>query len=231
MKRREALIWLGGVTVLAAGKEMAMAGEQAHSGARIELPEVPRGESGGIEDLLHRRRSVRRFAPGALQLGSVGRLLFAAQGINRPRGFRTAPSAGALYPLTVHIAAGAVQGMEPGVYRYLPDGHVLSRVALGDVRREVADAALGQLWMAGAQVILVISAEYAKVTGKYGRRGEQYTHIEAGCAAQNVALQALDLGLGGTVVGAFKESLMQDVLRTPPELVPLIAMPIGRLPG
>lgn len=208
-----------------------MAGDKAHSGARIELSEVPRGESGSIEDLLHRRRSVRRFAPGALQLGDVGKLLFAAQGINRPRGFRTAPSAGALYPLTVHIAAGAVQGMEPAVYRYLPDGHALSRVALGDVRREVADAALGQMWMAGAQVILVISAEYAKVTGKYGRRGEQYTHIEAGCAAQNVALQALDLGLGGTVVGAFKESLMRDVLRTPPELVPLIAMPIGLLPG
>lgn len=208
-----------------------MAGEQVGSGARIELPEVPQGETGSIGDLLHRRRSVRRFAPGALQLGEVGRLLFAAQGINRPRGFRTAPSAGALYPLTVHIAAGDVQGIEPGIYSYRPDGHVLSRVAPGDARREVADAALGQMWMAGAQVILIISAEYAKVTGKYGRRGEQYTHIEAGCAAQNVALQALDLGLGGTVVGAFRENRMQDVLHTPSELVPLIAMPIGRLPG
>ena len=73
-----------------------------------------------LERLLQQRRSVRTFGKAPLSLAEVGQLLWAAQGISHPRGLRTAPSAGALYPLELYVVAGKVEGLPPAVYRYLP---------------------------------------------------------------------------------------------------------------
>jgi SagB-type dehydrogenase family enzyme len=197
---------------------------------RVDLPEVRRGEPGTFSDLLHRRRSVRSFAEGQMSLEQVSQVLFAAQGITRRGRFRTAPSAGALYPLEVYLVAGSIRGLEDGVYRYEPHGHELAGVAAGDRRRELAREAYGQMWVAEAQAVLVICAVYERVTGKYGERGVRYVHMEAGCAAQNVSLEGYTLGLGSTVVGAFSDSGTADVIQAKPDEKPLIVMPVGLLP-
>jgi len=197
---------------------------------RIRLPEIEAGEPGSLSDLLYKRRSVRSFGLGQLRLEEMARLLFAAQGITREGFYRTIPSAGALYPLEIYVVAGEVRDMEKGVYHYRPSEHELVRVRDGDRRNEIARAALGQMWVAEAQAVLVVSAVYERTTGKYGERGRRYVHVEAGCAAQNVSLQAADLELGTTVVGAFDDDEVTRIIGSKSGARPLLILPVGRLP-
>ncbi|MFP4036521.1 MAG: SagB/ThcOx family dehydrogenase [Desulfobacteraceae bacterium] len=99
---------------------------------------------------------------------------------------------------------------------------------LGGKRIDNAGASLSQMWMARAPVNLVITAEYERITGKYGRRGIQYAVIEAGHIGQNIFLQAVALGLGAGIVGAFKDDDLVKILSLPPRHRPLLVMPVGR---
>jgi SagB-type dehydrogenase family enzyme len=198
------------------------------SGGSIALP-APRvdGEL-SVEQALVRRRSLRKFAHAPLPLSAVSQLLWAAQGITHPDGMRTAPSAGALYPLEVYLVAGAVMGLEPGVYHYQPSRHQLVLVTEGDVRVGVARAALGQDWISEAPAILVLGAVYERTERKYRQRTARYVHIESGHAAQNVYLQAEALGLGTTIVGAFHDGDLTRVVGLPGRVKPLALLPVGR---
>ena len=196
----------------------------------MDLPAVERKKPGSFSDLMYKRSSVRNFSRGTISLEQVSKILFAAQGITRGGNYRTVPSAGALYPLEVYLAAGQVQGLEPGVYKYRPKGHRLEPVAKKDRRRELAQEAYGQMWIAKAQAILVICGVYERVTGKYGERGRRYVHIEAGCAAQNFSLEGFNIGLGSTVVGAFSDEGVAGVIEAEDREKPLVVMPLGLLP-
>jgi SagB-type dehydrogenase family enzyme len=196
--------------------------------AAIALPAPSQQGAVSLEEALRRRRSKRAFFGPPLTLAEVSSLLFAAQGISHARGLRTAPSAGALYPLELFLAAGAVAGLEPGVYRYTPYTHTLTPSARGDRREDIAAAALGQAWMAEAQALVAFCAVFERITGRYGRRGELYVLIEAGHASQNLSLAAAALGLGSTVVGAFDDARIRAVLGAAGDEHPLILQPVGR---
>jgi SagB-type dehydrogenase family enzyme len=194
----------------------------------VELPEPRRDGGVPVERALDERRSVRDFARDPLPLSAVAQILWAAQGTTDPAGLRAAPSAGALYPLEVYLVAGAVSGLEPGVYHYDPKRHRLSRITRGDVRAALARAALGQDWMADAPAILLLGAVYERTERKYGQRARRYVHIEVGHAAQNVYLQAASLGLGTTMVGAFDDGEVARVAELPGGVQPLGLLPIGK---
>jgi SagB-type dehydrogenase family enzyme len=200
----------------------------ANQSVLLPTPDSSAGHS--LERVLAERRSLREFAPTPLGLSELGQLLWAAQGITNPRGFRTAPSAGALYPLEIFVIAGAVDGLTQSVYRYEPRSHRLEPIADGDHRKALGQAALGQNWLADAPVTLVIAAVYARSTCKYGERGVRYTHMEVGHAAQNLFLQAAALGLGTVVVGAFREDRVSQLLGLPRDVRPLALMPVGHSP-
>jgi SagB-type dehydrogenase family enzyme len=178
--------------------------------------------------VLH-RRSGRDYGAQPLSLAEVGQLLWAAQGITDERtGFRAAPSAGALFPLEVFVAAGNVDGLAPGVYRYRPATHDLLRVVEGDRRNELHDAALRQPPVRNAAAVLAFAAVYARTTGKYGDRGVRYVHMEAGHAAQNVYLQAVSLDLRTVAVGAFVDDAVKAILRLAADEQPVYLMPVGK---
>jgi len=195
----------------------------------INLPQPRLDSEVSIEETLLRRRSIRDYSPEALTIEEVSQLLWAAQGITDPRGFRTAPSAGALYPLEVYLVVGKVRGLSPGVYHYEPKGHRIIKVIDGDLRKRLASAALGQAWVKEGAISLVFTAVYHRTTRKYGDRGIRYVHMEVGHAAQNVYLQAVALGLGTVVVGAFFDEEVKEMLLLPPEEQPLYVMPVGKL--
>jgi SagB-type dehydrogenase family enzyme len=195
---------------------------------RVPLPSVESKGEVSLEEAIQLRRSVREFRRRALRLEDVSQLLWAAQGITDRGGFRTAPSAGALYPLEIYVVAGDVEGLSAGVYRYQPETHDLVHVASGDLRKPLASAALGQSWVRRAPAVLVIASVYKRTMGKYGQRGRRYAHMEVGHAAQNVYLQAAARGLGTVLVGAFDDGEVQDVLGLPPDHEPLGLMPVGR---
>jgi SagB-type dehydrogenase family enzyme len=175
-----------------------------------------------LEEALQARRSVRTFTDEPLTLEEIGQLLWAAQGITDARGYRTAPSAGALYPLEVYAVT------PEGVFHYDPAQHALLTVIAGDARDALSAAALGQQPVLEAPFILVITAVYERTEAKYGAdRGPRYVHLEAGHAGQNVLLQAVALGLGAVPIGAFHDDEVQQVLALPSDHLPLYLIPIG----
>ena len=179
-----------------------------------------------LETALAQRESQREFEPEALTRAELGQLLWAAQG-TLTGGRRTAPSAGALYPIEVYAVVGSVEGTAPGVYHYRPKQHDLVLIESGDRRDELATAAF-QDWVGDAPVTLVIAAVLERTTVKYGSRAQRYVHMEVGCVAENVYLQATALELGTTLVGAFTDRFVKRVLSLPKEHTPLGLMPVGR---
>jgi len=208
-----------------------MTGEGSNTGqfpGRIRLPEPRADSSTSIESALRRRRSVREFCKEPLTLAEVSQMLWAAQGIIGPEGKRTAPSAGALYPLEALLVAGKEGDLPAGVYRYRPQGHELVCIAEGDRRAKLAAAALEQEWLADAPVTIAIAAVYERTAGKYRQRAERYVHMEVGHAAQNVHLQAAALALGTVVVGAFDDAEVKRILALANNEQPACLMPVGR---
>ena len=193
----------------------------------LSLPKVEPSPPLRLEQLLARRRSIRDYTVQPLTLAQVASLLGAAEGITLAPDLRTAPSAGALYPLQLYLVAGNARGLIPGVYRHLPDPGALEQLAEGDRRNDLAAAALGQSWIAAAPLTLVFTARYARTTKKYHQRGIQYVHIEVGHAAQNALLMAVALNLGAAVVGAFDDGGVVSVVGLDTEETPLYLLPVG----
>lgn len=194
----------------------------------IKLPNPELTGEQSVEMLLQQRRSVRSYQKSSLNLTEVGQLLWSAQGVSDAQGLRTAPSAGALYPLKLFVVVGDVNELSPGIYQYNPEEHSLLKTANGDLRKLVQKAALNQSCIGDAAIILVFTAIYQRTTWKYGDRGVRYVHMEVGHAGQNLFLQAEALDLGTVVVGAFNDDEVRKVLNLDSDIQPLSLMPVGR---
>lgn len=191
----------------------------------VPLPQPVTAGSVSLEEALAARRSVRFFDPSALTDAHVGQLLWAAQGITDEAGRRTAPSAGATYPLELYVATSL------GVWRYLPHEHALAPVIDRDVRLEMQAAALDQEAVGRAPLVVVVTGVVARTAARYGvARAQRYVSLEAGHATQNLLLQAVALGLGAVPIGAFDDAAVASVLGLPAGESPLYLVPVGR-PG
>jgi SagB-type dehydrogenase family enzyme len=196
----------------------------------MRLPDPQHEGDVSLERAIRGRRTIRSFDGKALSLSQVSQLLWSAQGITEPGGFkRAAPSAGALYPMDIYavVGAGCVEGLDPGVYHYEPEDHSISPGKREDVRGDVAGASLRQTWIARAPLNLVITAEYSRITGKYGQRGIRYAMIETGHIGQNIFLQAHGMGLAAGIVGAFDDEKLIRVMGITNTHEPLLVMPVG----
>jgi len=189
---------------------------------KISLPKPRVKGTVSVEETIEKRRSVRSYASTDISLEEISQLLWACQGITgQGRSLRAAPSAGALYPLEVYLVKN------DGIFHYIPEGHALEKVSAKDARRDLAAASHGQAFVAEAPVDIVIAAVYERVMSGYGDRGIRYTDMEAGHAAQNVALQAVALGLDSVPVGAFSDAEVAKILGLPKGEKPLYILPIG----
>ena len=179
-----------------------------------------------VEEAIERRRSIREFTDAPVLLKEVGQLLWAAQGITDKGGHRAAPSAGATYPIELFVVAGNVDGLGPAVYHYNVKEHSLEVVRRGDLRGALSDEALSQEWMEDAALSIVIGGVYSRAMERYEERGIRYVHVEVGAVAENVYLQATTLGLGTTLVGAFDDDGVKELLRME-GVQPFGIMPVG----
>jgi len=196
----------------------------------IQLP-TPRydGET-SVEKALLQRRSVRSYKKDPLSISDISQILWAAQGITeKTYGLRTAPSAGALYPLELYLVATNVDELKPGVYKYIPQDHTIKRISEGDKRIDVSNAALKQDAIENSSAIVIITAIYERTEVKYGNRSERYVNIEVGHVGQNIYLQAVSLGIGTVMIGAFKDEALKKVLGFTQGEYPLGIMPLGNI--
>lgn len=183
-----------------------------------------------VEEAIWLRRSIREFEDKPLTIDQLSQILWAAQGISYPPDeFRTAPSAGATYPLEVYVVIGenGVEGLKAGIYHYLPKRHAIELRIEGDFRERLYRACLFQSWVLKAPVNIVITAVYRRTTRIYGERGIRYVHFEVGHVGQNIYLQATALGLGTVAIGAFYDEEIKKILRIEKDEEPLYVFPIG----
>jgi SagB-type dehydrogenase family enzyme len=196
----------------------------------MDLPEPQTDGTTSLEKTIKTRRTIRSFTARQLTLEQFSQLLWAAYGITEDGGYkRAAASGGACYPMDIYAVVGkaGVKAMDAGVYHYEPMGHTVSLLLEGDLRVGLARASLGQMWMATPPLSLVICAEYARITTRYGTRGVRYAMIEAGHIGQNIFLQAEALGLGAGIVGAYHDEDVIRVMTIPRSHEPLLIMPVG----
>ena len=188
---------------------------------RVEtLPEPGPLNGVTLADALAHRRSIRTFTADPLTAEQSAALMWAAQGVTASWGGRTAPSAGARYPLDVYLVTGE------GIRHYVPDGHRAEVRASTTARAALVDA-VGQDPAASAPTMLVITGTPDRLKPKYLLRAERYTYMEAGHAAQNVLLASTALGLGAVPIGAFDQAAAAGALGLPDGQEPIYVIPIG----
>jgi SagB-type dehydrogenase family enzyme len=225
MKRRELLqlaLLVPLIELVGCSNEPTPAPPVQNDRSLVPLPSPALSGSVSLEEALSQRRSVREYGEELLTSEELGQLLWAAQGITHERGLRTAPSAGALYPLEVYVAT------PDGAFHYQPDGHRLELHKPADVRRELFEVALRQEPVRQAPAVFVIAAVYERTAAKYGQaRSPRYVHLEAGHAAQNLLLESVALGLGAVPIGAFDDGGLQRVLGLPSDHEPLYLIAVG----
>jgi len=194
----------------------------------IKLPGTRKDSDTSVEKALSTRRSIREYHSDPLSLQEISQLLWSAYGITSDEGFRTAPSAMAAYPLELYVNATAVEGLDPGLYHYLADGHSLEKLIPEDRREALFASTFDQKAVQAAPAILIFSAVYERTCAKLGEAGRDHVHMDLGHAGENVHLQAVALGLGTVVIGAFRPPQAREVLGLPEDETPLYLMPVGR---
>lgn len=184
--------------------------------ARVELPAPAQGGGQPLWQVLQERASIRDYSPEALTMPEISQVLWASQGITRERGewqFRTAPSAGGLYPIETYVVANRVDGLATGLYHYEVRYHRLALLREDPlIGMALTRAAMGQTMCQRAAVVLIWTAVVARSARKYGERAYRYIHMDAGHVAQNVYLAVTALELGCCVVGAFFDDEIDLVL-------------------
>lgn len=195
----------------------------------INLPQPKLKGNLSVEEALSLRRSVRNYKKETLHLEEISQILWSAQGVTeKETGKRTAPSAGALYPLEIYLVVNDVKDLEKGVYKYLPSTHQLLLIFQEEISQSLAHFAFDQNYIKEAPANLIFTGIFSRTTQKYGERGIRYVYLEAGHSAQNVYLQAESLGLGTVTIGAFDDSKIKELLKLPEEVAPIYIMPIGK---
>lgn len=183
--------------------------------AKVVLPVFEPDRLMTLDEILSERKSIREYQPKPLTLGQLSYLLWASTGVQRAEEnheFRTAPSAGALYPIETYIVANEIRDLDPGLYHYDIRNHELEQIRTGNLRGQIGAAALGQAMCAAAPAVFAWTAVFARSTWKYGQRAYRYIYLDAGHIAENLALAAVSLDLGTCQIGALFDDEVNSLL-------------------
>ena len=181
----------------------------------VQLPSQLQEATISFIEVLKRRKSTRAFSTQPLSKADLAFLLWASTGIQRIENgyeFRTAPSAGALYPIETYIAANNVEDVKKGIYHYDIKNHLLEEIKTGSFGDELAHAALDQKMCATAAVVFIWTAVFGRSKWKYAQRAYRYIYLDAGHIAQNLALAAASITCGSCQVGAFFDDEINSIV-------------------
>ena len=182
----------------------------------IPLPAVEEDlKSRDLFTIIRKRYSVRSYSKTLLSLQNLSYLLWCSTGLrSEEQGyeFRTAPSAGALYPIETYLIVNNVESLNPGIYHYAIRKHQLEVLNEGQFGKDTAIAALGQRMAMDAPVVFIWTAIFQRSKWKYDQRAYRYIYLDAGHIAENLALAAVDLELGSCQIGALYDDEINNLL-------------------
>lgn len=187
-----------------------------HDSEKILLPKPVLKDHLSFDEILRNRKSIRTYSREPLDLSEISFLLWASTGIREIESnfaFRTAPSAGALYPIETYLISHNVENLNQGIYHYNIKDHVLEVIELGDFRREILIAGMNQRMLYDASVIFVHTAIFQRSKWKYGQRAYRYIYLDAGHVVGNLSNAIAALGLGGCHIGAIFDDMVNDILK------------------
>ncbi|MFX1577435.1 MAG: SagB/ThcOx family dehydrogenase [Promethearchaeota archaeon] len=187
---------------------------------KVTLPSPETSKGPGLWDALSSRCSVRVFSSKSISKKELSQLLWATQGITKAYvpayggrlGLRTAPSAGALYPIETYVCVNNVKGIEPGIYHYSVESGDLELIREGELDIALANASLDQRMLVAGNVVFIWSAVFDRSKWKYHQRAFRYVFLDAGHIAQNLALAAEGSGMGTCQVAAFYAEEVNQLL-------------------
>ena len=183
-----------------------------------------------IEKAIQKRRSIKGYKNIPLTLQEISQLLWSAQGItDQKEKLRTCPSPEALYPIEIYLVTENIKNLSKGIYKYKASEHKLIKISDKDKTNELYKHTLSQQSIKNAPASIIICAIYESITKKYGERGEKYAHLEAGCIAENIYLQAVSLDIGTIFIGSFEDKEIQQIINAEKNEYPLVIMPIGKI--
>lgn len=182
-------------------------------GEPVELPR-PVDIEQTLSGVLAKRRSIRRYSDTPMSLKTLSTLLWATQGVSQRHdeySFKTAPSAGALYPVQTWVGILNVEGLKQGIMCYDDELHHLKPLRVGDLSSELVDACMNQTMVREAAVLFIWVADLTKCVWRYGQRAYRYIYLDAGHMAENTALACTALGLGSCNIGAYYDDMMNHI--------------------
>lgn len=182
---------------------------------KIDLQAFEPSQLMSLDKALRQRKSIRNYQDRPISKGQFAYLLWASTGIQRIEDgyeFRTAPSAGALYPIETYVVVNYVKPLEAGVYHYAIRTHQLELLQQRDLRLQTAAAALGQTMCANAAAVFIWTAIFERCKWKYGQRAYRYIYLDAGHIAENLALAAVSLNLGTCEIGALYDDHVNAII-------------------
>ena len=202
---------------------------------RVLLPKQAKKEQSGVFSTMAARRSRRSFAEGKIGLTEVSKILYAAAGISGERWsmpLRTAPSAGALYPIEIYLVVHSARELDSGVYHLAVEAFALERLRSGNWKKACAFASMNQCGKRREAATLILTFMKERVRQKYHSRGDRYGWIEMGAILQNILLAIEDLNLSAVPIGAFHDKRVRKILGiTDSHEVPGMMIPLGNRLG
>ncbi len=202
--------------------------------ALLPLPPPAPSTEVSLEDAINRRRSHRRYAPAPLTLAELSWLLWATQGVQSAgttATFRPVPSAGARHAFETYLCALRVEGLEPGIYRYLSlDQALVCERTVEHLAPRLAQATLGQRWVANAAAVFAWTTLPARMEWRYDLAAHRVIALDAGHVAQNLYLACEGAGAGTCAIAAYDQRAMDELLGVDGEdEFTLYLAPVGKL--
>ena len=196
---------------------------------RLAYPSVRKNQ---FLELIKSRRSRREFRESEISFQDFSTLCFCADGITGEKWgikLRTAPSAGALYPVNLFIFVNKVERLREGVWLYKPETHSVVLRIPQNLSRELCRIAVDQDEVVRASCVFVMIGDLKRILPKYGKRSIRYMYLEAGHISQNIYLCAEALGLGAVAIGAFYDDDLREILELTEEYIPLYITAVGKI--
>ncbi len=204
----------------------------------IDLPPPDRTilTKSNLFDCFADRKSHRKYTDACLTIQELAYLLWATQGVRQvtkggKKSLRTVPAGGSIHPFETYLAINRVQGLKPGIYRYLPFGHKLVHLfAYERLAEKLSELSMGQAFVGQAAVCFIWSAVPYRKEWRYGLVSAKDILQEAGHVCQNLYLACESIGCGTCAIGAYNQEDLDRFLSLDDddELVIYLA-PVGKV--
>lgn len=186
---------------------------------QLQLPSPDTLNLGNMSllDAIINRRSVRQYADVPLTLEELSYLLWCTQGVKKTKPgvatLRTVPSAGCRHPFETWLLINRVEGITPGLYRFIATEHKLVEITTEEVIRDrIVAGCLGQGFVGTSAVTMIWAADVYRTEWRYVERGYRYIHLDAGHVCQNLYLAAESIACGACAIAAFDDDEINSVL-------------------